>query len=85
MSRSTALGFLSKAQTGNDILVCLDVIESLLIDWYHERMAVDSFVLSAAIRYLTVFLKALPLCDARPYIKMPNYPNLQRWQNAIEI
>jgi hypothetical protein len=32
MSRSTALGLLSKAQTGNDILVCLDVIESLLID-----------------------------------------------------
>jgi hypothetical protein len=33
MSRSTALGLLSKAQTGNDILVCLDVIDSLLIDW----------------------------------------------------
>ena len=25
------------------------------IHWYHERMAVDLFVLSAAIRYLTVF------------------------------
>jgi hypothetical protein len=26
-----------------------------LFDWYHERMAADLFVISAAIRYLTVF------------------------------
>lgn len=32
MSRSTALGLLSKAQTGNDILTCLAVIESLTSD-----------------------------------------------------
>ena len=32
-------------------------------------MAADSFVISAAIRYLTVFIKALPLIDIRPILK----------------
>ena len=68
MTRSTALGMLRVGNTGEEILSILDVIVAdyegeqtineiadLLFNWYHERMAADSFVLSAAIRYLTVF------------------------------
>ena len=68
MTRSTALGMLRVGNTGEEILSILDVIVAdyeseqtineiadLLFGWYHERMAVDSFVISAAIRYLTVF------------------------------
>ena len=63
MSRSTALGMLRVGNTGEEILSILDVIVAdvesektineiadLLFDWYHERMAADLFVLSAAIR-----------------------------------
>ena len=82
MTRSTALGLLNVCNNGNEILAILDVIVAdieseqtindiadLLFDWYHERMAADLFVISAAIRYLTVFIKALPLIDARPILK----------------
>ena len=68
MTRSTALGMLRVGNTGEEILSILDVIVAdyegehtineiadLLFSWYHERMAVDLFVISAAIRYLTVF------------------------------
>ena len=68
MTRSTALGMLNVGNNGNEILAILDVIVAdiesdetineiadLLFSWYHERMAVDLFVISAAIRYLTVF------------------------------
>ena len=63
MNRSTALGMLRVGNTGNEILQILDVIVAdieseknineiadLLFDWYHERMAADLFVLTAAIR-----------------------------------
>ena len=63
MTRSTALGMLNVGNNGNEILAILDVIVAdyesdqtineiadLLFGWYHERMAVDLFVLSAAIR-----------------------------------
>ena len=82
MTRSTALGMLRVGNTGEEILSILDVIVAdvehdetineiadLLFGWYHERMAVDLFVISAAIRYLTVFIKVLPLIDARPILK----------------
>ena len=68
MTRSTALGMLRVGNTGEEILSILDVIVAdiesdetineiadLLFNWYHERMAANLFVLSAAIRYLTVF------------------------------
>ena len=63
MTRSTALGMLRVGNTGEEILSILDVIVAdiesdetineiadLLFGWYHERMAANLFVLSAAIR-----------------------------------
>ena len=63
MTRSTALGMLKVGNTGEEILSILDVIVAdveseqtineiadLVFGWYHERMAADLFVISAAIR-----------------------------------